>query len=68
MLLPQKKTAVVLMSNCDWLGAARAQMANAALDVSLDLKPEHIAVPTEQWLPRCLFHSSGGLRISSNEV
>jgi len=48
MLLPQKKTAVVLMSNCDWLGAARAQIANPALDVSLDLKPEPIAVPTEQ--------------------
>jgi CubicO group peptidase (beta-lactamase class C family) len=48
MLLPQKKTAVVLMSNCDWLGAVRAQMANAVLDVSLDLKPAPIAVPTEQ--------------------
>lgn len=47
ILLPQKKTALVLMSNCDWLGAARAQIANAALDVSLGLKPEPIAVPTE---------------------
>ena len=44
MLLPEKKMAVVLMANCDWLGDARAQIANAALDVALGLKPEPIAI------------------------
>ena len=44
MLLPEKKMAVVLMANCDWLGDARAQIAHAALDVALGLKPEPIAI------------------------
>ena len=44
MLLPEKKMAVVLMANCDWLGDARAQIAQAALDVALGLKPEPIAI------------------------
>jgi CubicO group peptidase (beta-lactamase class C family) len=44
VLLPEKKIAVVLMANCDWLGKGRGQIANAALDVALGLKPEPIAV------------------------
>ena len=44
MLLPEKKMAVVLMANCDWLGDARAQIAHAALDVALGLKPEPIVI------------------------
>jgi len=44
MLLPEKEMAVVLMANCDWLGDARAQIAHAALDVALGLKPEPIVV------------------------
>lgn len=47
MLLPEKKMAVVLMANCDWLGDGRAQIAHAALDVALGLKPQPIiAKPT----------------------
>jgi len=47
MLLPEKKMAVVLMANCDWLGDGRAQIAQAALDVALGLKPQPItAKPT----------------------
>jgi|SRR5215469_5415021 len=44
MLLPEKKMAVVLMANCDWLGDARAQIAHTALDVALGLKPEPIVI------------------------
>ena len=44
ILLPEKKIAVVLMANCDWLGKGRGQIANAALDVALGLKPQPIAV------------------------
>ena len=44
MLLPDKKMAVFLMANCDWLGDARAQIAHAALDVALGLKPEPIVI------------------------
>jgi CubicO group peptidase (beta-lactamase class C family) len=44
MLLPEKKMAVVLMANCDWLGDAGAQIAHAALDVALGLKPEPIVI------------------------
>jgi CubicO group peptidase (beta-lactamase class C family) len=44
MLLPDKKIAVVLMANCDWLGKGRLQIAHAALDVALGLKPQSIAV------------------------
>jgi CubicO group peptidase (beta-lactamase class C family) len=44
VLLPEKKIAVVLMANCDWLGKGRGQIANAALDVALGLKPQPIAV------------------------
>lgn len=42
MLLPEKKAAVVLMCNCDWLGDGRTQVGHAALDVALGLKPEPI--------------------------
>jgi CubicO group peptidase (beta-lactamase class C family) len=44
VLLPEKKIAVVLMANCDWLGKGRGQIADAALDVALGLKPQPIAV------------------------
>jgi CubicO group peptidase (beta-lactamase class C family) len=44
VLLPEKKIAVVLMANCDWLGKGRGQIAHAALDVALGLKPQPIAV------------------------
>jgi CubicO group peptidase (beta-lactamase class C family) len=44
ILLPEKKIAVVLMANCDWLGKGRDQIADAALDVALGLKPQPIAV------------------------
>jgi CubicO group peptidase (beta-lactamase class C family) len=44
VLLPERKIAVVLMANCDWLGKGRGQIAHAALDVALGLKPEPIAV------------------------
>jgi CubicO group peptidase (beta-lactamase class C family) len=44
MLLPEKKMAVVLMANCDWLGDGRTQIADAALNVALGLKPQPIAV------------------------
>ena len=44
VLLPEKKIAVVLMANCDWLSKGRGQIANAALDVALGLKPQPIAV------------------------
>jgi CubicO group peptidase (beta-lactamase class C family) len=44
VLIPEKRVAVVLMANCDWLGDGRAQIAHAALDVALGLKPQPIAV------------------------
>jgi CubicO group peptidase (beta-lactamase class C family) len=44
VLLPEKKIGVVLMANCDWLGKGRGQIADAALDVALGLKPQPIAV------------------------
>jgi len=44
IMLPEKKLAVVLMANCDWLGAGRAQIAHAALDVALGLKPQSTTV------------------------
>ena len=44
VLLPERKIAVVLMANCDWLGKGRGQIAHAALDVALGLKPQPIAV------------------------
>jgi CubicO group peptidase (beta-lactamase class C family) len=44
MLLPEKKMAVVLMANCDWLGNGRSQITDAALDVALGLKPQPIAI------------------------
>jgi CubicO group peptidase (beta-lactamase class C family) len=48
VLLPEKKIAVVLMSNCDWLGNGRTEIAHAALDVALGLKPEPITVTPSQ--------------------
>ena len=44
VLLPEKKIAVVFMANCDWAGKGRGQIAHAALDVALGLKPQPIAV------------------------
>ena len=44
-LIPEKKIAVVLMANCDWLGKGRIQIANAALDVALGLKAQLIKTP-----------------------
>src|SRR5262249_32951738 len=44
VLLPEKKIAVVLMANCDWLSKGRGKIANAALDVALGLNPQPIAV------------------------
>jgi len=44
ILLPEKKLAVALMTNSDWLGDGRNQIADAALDVALGLKPKAIAV------------------------
>jgi CubicO group peptidase (beta-lactamase class C family) len=48
MLLPEKRIAVVLMSNCDWLGNGRTQIAHAALDIALGLKPEPITITPSQ--------------------
>lgn len=44
VLLLEKKIAVVFMANCDWAGKGRGQIAHAALDVALGLKPQPIAV------------------------